>query len=141
MMTFIMPLITAMSVPGFWRSQRRANFTRSCLPGVDDDQVFIFQARRPLDAGRNHRMVFVGVGADYQDAIGIFQFGDGIGHSSGTERRGQPGHGGAVSETGAVIDVVGADRGAHQFLHQVIFFVGGPGRSTSRRSFRGRVSL
>ena len=122
-----MPLTRAMSVPGVWRSQRRAYFTRSMLAGFDDDQVFILQARRPLDAGRDHRMVFVGVGADHQDAIGIFQFADGIGHRSGTERRGQPGHGGAVSETGAVIDVIGADPGAQQLLHQVIFFVGGPG--------------
>ncbi len=83
---------------------------QAMAPGVDDDEVFIFETRRPLDAGRNDRVVFVGVGADHQDAIGVFQFGDGIGHRPGTERRGQTGHGGAVSEAGAVIHVVGADR-------------------------------
>ena len=108
---------------------------QAVAPGVDDDEILIFETRRPLDAGRNHRVIFVGVGADHQDAIGILQFGDGIGHGSGTEGRGQPGHGGAVSEAGAVIHVVGADRGAQQFLHQVIFFVGGPGRTPAANLF------
>ena len=65
-----------------------------------------------------------GVGANYKNAVGISDFSDGVGHRSAAERCGQTGHGGGMSETGTVIDIVGADNRAAEFLHQVIFFVG-----------------
>ena len=36
----------------------------------------------------------------------------------------ETGHGWSVSDTGAVVDIVGADRAAHPFREQVVFFVG-----------------
>jgi hypothetical protein len=33
-----------------------------------------------------------------------------------------------MSETGAVIDVVGSDHRTYELLEEIVFFVGGPGR-------------
>ena len=73
-------------------------------------------------------MLFGGVRADDQRHVRLFQVGERIGHRSRTERSGQTGHGGRVSETGAVIHVVRADHRAGELLVQVVFFVGGFGR-------------
>ncbi len=73
-------------------------------------------------------MVLGGVGAGDQEALGLLEIRDGVRHCAGTECCGQTGHGGAVSESGAVIDVVGADHRAHKFLEEIVLFV-----RTSRR--------
>ena len=73
-------------------------------------------------------MVFRGVGAGDQDDVGLLDIGDGVGHRATSERCGQTGHGGAVSETGAVIDVVGLEHRPGEFLGDVVFLVGDPGR-------------
>ncbi len=50
MMTFIMPLSTATSVPGFCRSQSVGVLDEIDLPGVDDDQFGAVLADGPLDS-------------------------------------------------------------------------------------------
>ena len=77
-------------------------------------------------------VIFGGIGANYEDTAGIGQLRQRVGHGAGTKSRGQTDHGGAVSETGAVIDVVGADGGPGKFLDQVVLFVGDLGGSQHR---------
>ena len=43
------------------------------------------------------------------------QLPDGVGHGAAAERSGQTGHGGGVSEPGAVIDIVGPYHRPHHF--------------------------
>ena len=72
-------------------------------------------------------MVFGGVGSGYQDNVRGFDIGNGVCHGAGSECCGQTGHGGAVSETGAMIDVVGFEHRPHELLDHIIVFVGHPG--------------
>ena len=76
-----------------------------------------------LEERRGDRVVLGRVGADDDDDVGI---------GAGRERRRdraradalqQRRHGGGVAQPRAVIDVVGAESGAHQLLHQVRFLV------------------
>ncbi len=106
---------------------------------VGNDEAFALQAHRPLDAGGDDGMGFRGVGARDQDTIGVLQLGDGIGHRSRAEGGGQTGHRGAVSEAGAVIDVIGAEHRPHELLHQVVFFIGHPGRAPAADLFGARA--
>ena len=64
-----------------------------------------------------------GVGADSQDAVGITNLTDGVGHSSAAECCGQTGHSGGVSEAGTVVNVVGAQHGSAKFLDNIVIFV------------------
>ena len=99
--------------------------------GIDHDDLGAFFSA-PEDPLGGDGMVFGGVGADDEDALGVGQLRDGVGHGAGTESRGQTDHGGAMSESGAVIDVVGADGGPGKFLDQVVFFVGDLGGGQHR---------
>ena len=77
-----------------------------------------------LELGTGHRVSFRRIGSDDQDTIGMFQVFDGIGSSTGTEGALHAQGGGRVADPGAAVDVVGAHYGPHEFLHQVIFFIG-----------------
>ena len=68
------------------------------------------------------------IGAGHEQEIGIDDVGDRVGHCPGTERRGQTGHAAAVSETGAVVDVVRPDHRAGELLDEVVLLVGAFGR-------------
>ena len=69
-------------------------------------------------------MVLRGVGAGDQDDLRLFDVPDGVGHGTASERCGQTGHSGRVSETRAVIDIVGSDHRPCEFLGKVVFLVG-----------------
>jgi hypothetical protein len=73
-------------------------------------------------------MVFGGVGAGDEDDVGLSDVGDGVGHRATSECCGQTGHGGAVSETGAMVDVVRLQHRPGEFVGDIVFFVGDPGR-------------
>src|SRR4030042_2875474 len=64
-----------------------------------------------------------GVTTDDQDAIGPFDFADGIGHGTAAETGGQTGHRGRMSETGTVVYVICLHDHTGEFLCQIIFFV------------------
>ena len=71
----------------------------------------------------DYRVAFGGIGADDKNAVALPEFRDGVGHSSAAERCDQTGHGGGMSETGAVVHIVGADNCPGKLLHQVVFLV------------------
>ena len=73
-------------------------------------------------------MIFSRVGPGDQNGIGFFDAADGIGHCSASERGGQTGHRRAVSETGAVIDIIGLQYSPAEFIGQVVFLIADPGR-------------
>ena len=107
--------------------------------GVGNDQPGPF-FQCPFNGRPDDRVVFRGVRSGDQDNLGLLDLRDGIGHGATAERRGQTGHGGAVSEPGAVIDVVGFKCGPGEFLHQIVLFVGRPGGSHHGQSL-GSVLL
>ena len=91
-----------------------------------------------MDAQTDGGVAGIRVTADHQKEIGltIFGVGDGVGHRPASKRDGQTGHRGSVSESGAVIDIVGSDRCPHEFLHQIVFFVGRPGAAKAGNGIR-----
>lgn len=95
--------------------------------GVDDDTGDALHEFL-LDPGPGDGVGIGGIGADDQDAVGGIQIGDGIGGGTGAEGALQAQGGGRMTHPRAAIDVVGADDGAHEFLHEVVFFIGGAGR-------------
>ena len=70
-----------------------------------------------------------GIGPDDKYTAGFFDLRDGVRHGTTAESGSQTGHRGGMSETCAVINVVGADGGPGKFLGQVIFFIGDFGRN------------
>ncbi len=79
---------------------------------------------RPFHLKTQHGVSFSRVRAGDQEDIGFHNVPNGVGHRSRANGRGQTGHAAAVSETGAVVDIIGANDRPGQFLEQVVFFVG-----------------
>ena len=73
-------------------------------------------------------MVFRGIGAGDEDDIGLLDIGDGVCHGATSECCGQTGHGGAMSEPGAMIDVVRLEHRPGKLVGDVVFFIGDAGR-------------
>ena len=69
-------------------------------------------------------MVLSSVGPDHEKATHILDFINGISHCSAAERGHQTGDRGGVSETGAVVDIVGTNHHPSKLLHEVIFLIG-----------------
>ena len=93
------------------------------LPRIDEKQLrTIFYG---IDHPRSDEgMLRRGVGTGDQEQIRILKFPDGIGHRSRTECGGQTDHRCAVSEPGAVIDIVGAERRPGHLHEQIVFLIG-----------------
>ncbi len=94
---------------------------------IDDDQfsAAIHGGQHPPgDLG----MGLGGVGAGNQDDLGPLDLVDRVGHRPAAEGGGQTGHGGGVSEAGAVVDVVGGESRPGEFLQEVVLLVGAFGR-------------
>ncbi len=70
-----------------------------------------------------NRMGFSGIRPYYEYYVIVLDFRDGICHGTGAEYCGQTGHGGAVSETGAMVDVVRPHCGPDEFLEEIILFI------------------
>ena len=68
------------------------------------------------------------VGAHHQKTVSVFDLRDRVGHCSTSECSGKTCHCGCVSETSAVIDVVGPESGPAELLKQVIVLIGASGR-------------
>jgi len=73
-------------------------------------------------------VVFGRVGSGDQNGIGFFNTTNRIGHGTASECCGQTGHSGRMSETCAVIDIVGFKHRPGKFLGDVIFLIGDTGR-------------
>ena len=88
-----------------------------------------------LDPGGGHRVVGGGVGANDDDDFGMLHIVDLVAHSTRAHTFEQGGDAGGVAQAGAVVHVVGAKAGAHQFLEQVGFLVAAFGRAKTRQRF------
>ncbi len=88
---------------------------------------------RLLEEGGGDRVIFGGIGADHDDDVGVPAFVEGGRHG----RRADAFHQGRdrrrVAKPRAVIDIVGAEAGAHQFLEQVGLFVRAFGGAETRQ--------
>ncbi len=123
MMMFIIPLRTATSVPIFCLQVQPGKPGQLDLPRIDEDQLGA--PLHGIDHPRSDEgMLRRGVGTGDQEQVRVLELPDGVGHRSRTECGGQTDHRGAVSETGAVIDVVGAEGRPGHLHEQVIFLVG-----------------
>ena len=87
-------------------------------PGIGDDQGGA-AFRRVLEEGRGYRVVLRRARADHENAVRIGGGGEGGGDRARSDAFQQRGHRAGVAEPGAVIDIVGAEPGADEFLEQV----------------------
>ena len=102
---------------------------RQRLPArVDHDQLGAALGRI-LDIGRGYRMIDGRIGADHDDHIGVHRGGKRRRHRARIQPLHQRCDRGGVAQPRAVIDVVGAEAGAHQLLEQIGLFVRSLGRT------------
>ena len=88
------------------------------------DNEFGTLAGSPPDIHTYYWVSSGGVGADSQDAFGIIDILDRVGHGAAAEGGGQTGHSGGMSEAGTMVHIVGAQHRPGEFLHDVIVLVG-----------------
>ena len=93
---------------------------------------------RLLEEGRGDRMVLGRVGADDDDDVGVLALVEGRGHRGRADAFQQRRHRRGVAEPRAVVDVVGAEAGAHQLLEQIGLFVRALGRAEAGERVAGR---
>jgi hypothetical protein len=96
-------------------------------PRVDRDQLAAAQ-RRLLDPRADDRVALRRVDPHEDGHLGVVEVGEGAGRAGEAEGPAQRVGGRRVADPRAVVDVVGADRAAHQPRHRVAVLVGGPGR-------------
>ena len=82
-----------------------------------------------LEECRGNRMVVGRVGADDDDDVGVLALVEGRGHGRRADAFQQRRHRRGVAEPRAMVDVVGAEAGAHQLLEQIGLFVRALGRA------------
>ncbi len=104
-------------------------------PWIGDDQPGSAEDP-PQQPGSDHRMGLDGIGPDHQQAVGPLHVVEGVGAAGEPEGSGEAGGGGGVAQTGAVVDVVGADDDPHELLYEVVLLVGGAGRGDRRHGVR-----
>ena len=80
-------------------------------------------------------MVHRGVGANHQDEVGVLDIAHRVADRTRAHALEQGGHAGGVAQSRAVIHVVAAKAGAHQFLEQVGLFVAAFGRAKTGQRF------
>ena len=95
---------------------------------VHDDQRRATLGRL-LEIGRRDRMVLGRVGADHHDDVGLFTFVEGRSHRARADPLHQGGDRRGMAQPRAVIDIVVAEAGAHEFLEQVGFLIRALGRA------------
>ena len=95
--------------------------------GIDHDQLGAL-AQPLLHARGEHRMRSRRIGADDHHDVGMLDRVEILRAGRGAERRRQAVAGRRVADAGAGVDVVVAEAGADQFLHQIGFFIGAAGR-------------
>ena len=100
-------------------------------PWVNDDQLRSL-LDGPHDFVADHRVGLGRVGTRDQDAVGIADVTYRVGHGAAAKGHPQTGDGAGVAETGAMIHVIGAKAGPHEFLEQIVLFVRAAGRGQPR---------
>ncbi len=78
---------------------------------------------RAPDMEVHYGMVLCRVAAGEQNDTRFFYFFHRIGHRSTTKCSGQTGHSRGVSESRAMIHIIGPDHSAHKFLYDVVFLI------------------
>ena len=96
------------------------------LRGVDDDEVCA-SVDGFLDLDSGDGVVPGEVAAVDQDAPGIPEFAEAVGHGPDTQSLTKCGDGVGAAGGVGVVDVVGAHHRPGELLQQVVLFVGGPG--------------
>ena len=91
---------------------------------------------RLLEEGGGDRMVLGRVGADDDDEVGILALVEGRGHRRRADAFQQRRDRGGVAQPRAVVDIVGAEAGAHQLLEQIGLFVRALGRAEAGQRAR-----
>ena len=79
---------------------------------------------RLFEKRRGDRMIFGRVGADDDDDFGILALIKGRRHRGRTDALHQSGDRRGVAQARTMIDIVGAEAGAHQLLEQIGFLIG-----------------
>ncbi len=92
------------------------------LTGIGDDELPPF-THCSLYLQPNYRVSCRGVGANSQNAGGIADLIDSVGHGSAAEGCDQTGHGGGMSEAGTVVNVVSAQYSPGKLLGDVVILV------------------
>ena len=93
------------------------------IPGIGDDQASAL-ADTALHGRAEYRVPIGGIRADDQDHVGLANRVEGLGPGRFAQGLLETIAGGRVADAGAGVDVVVAEGGAHQFLHQISLFVG-----------------
>ncbi len=97
------------------------------LAEVGDDEPLAAMFVGALDARGEDGMILGGVGSDDDDEAGLFDVGDGAGVAAVAYGALEAHGGGVLAVAGAVVDVVGADDGAGELLHEEALLVGALG--------------
>ena len=95
--------------------------------GVEHDQLHALLVDGPPHAARDDGVVGRRVRAHDEQAAGVFVVGVRVGRRAAAQLRQHRFHRRRVAQPRAVIDVVGAHQQPHEFLDQVVVFVGGFG--------------
>ena len=77
--------------------------------------VFVARLKCPLESAR---MIFSRVGSHHQNDVGVLDVLPVVGHRASTERGGQTGHRGAVSNSSLMI-YIGEPHGAHRLRDEI----------------------
>ncbi len=128
MMVLIIAFSIATSLPGL-NGEMLGRVTRQRLPARIHHEQLGALLGRVLDEGRRDRMVHGRVGADHPDDLGIHRRRERRRHRARAQAFEQRRNRGGVAEPRAVIDIVGAEAGAHQLLEQIGLFVRALGRA------------
>ena len=94
------------------------------LTRVDDDEFGAVLADGLLEKEADDRVRFGRVAASYDERIQLFHFADAIAHRAAADGQLQGRDAAGVAEARAMVDVVGLQHSAHEFLEDVIVFVG-----------------
>ena len=97
------------------------------LARIDDDEFGIILAHGFLKEEADDGVRLGGVAAGDDEGIQVFHLGDAVAHGAGADGQLQAGHAAGVAEARAVIDVVGAQHGAHPLLEDEVVLVAGLG--------------
>jgi hypothetical protein len=91
---------------------------------IGDDESLATKFVRPLHACRENRVVFSRVCPDDENEAGLLDICNGAGVATIADGALKSHRRWVLTVAGAVIDIVGADHGARELLHEVTFFVG-----------------
>ncbi|GAF84090.1 unnamed protein product, partial [marine sediment metagenome] len=110
----------------------------SYLAGIGYDE-FHATPYRFLDIGTDYGMVLSGIGAYGENATGLADLGDCIGHRPTSETLDQTGYSGGMAEPGTVIYIICTHHRAGKFLYNVVILIGAFSRRDGGKLFAGPI--